>query len=315
MAINMDLYNKTPIIVSSALSEWLQKPVYLKLEMLQPSGSFKNRGLGFLCSKEQEGGAKKFISASGGNAGLAVAYSGRKLGIPVTVIIPKSTPTFMKAKIERERAQVIVYGNDLDEAIDFAKKRAQETESVFIHPYNHPLIWQGHQSIISEIVEFGKKPDLIILSVGGGGLLIGVLQGLHEVGWQNIPVMAVGTTGASALATSIKEDRVVTLPKIQTIATSLGLKQVAQEAFLWTKKHKVIPYVATDKEAVLASLKFLDDEQFLLEPACSASLVPLYKKDPELSSYNTILVIVCGGKVINYPLLEKWKNEFEITYP
>ncbi len=303
------LYINTPLIPSRPLSQHLGKEVLLKMELLQPSGSFKNRGIGHYCLKAARDGIRNFVSASGGNAGLAVAYSGRELGIPVTVVIPETTPSFMKAKITAEGAEVIVHGKNLNEATLFAQKLVEEKSGLFISPYDHPAIWDGHASIVHEIARTGKKPGAIILSVGGGGLLCGVVQGLHEVGWKDVPVITVETEGAASFAASMREDRLVTLDSISTVATSLGLRRVTDQAFHYSKTHAIHPFVVSDKEAVDAAFRFMDEQKYMLEPACAVCLVPIYKKEPLLQQFSSIHVILCGGNVVTLELLQKWKNE------
>lgn len=303
------LYINTPLIASRTLSQHLGSEVMLKVELLQPSGSFKNRGIGHYCLKAARDGIRAFISASGGNAGLAVAYSGRELGIPVTVVIPETTPSFMREKIMAEGATVIVHGANLNDASLFAKNLAEQKNGLFISPFDHPAIWEGHASLVHEIARAGKKPGAMILSVGGGGLLCGVVQGLHEVGWKDVPVITVETEGAASFAKSMEEDRLVTLDTIKTVATSLGLKRVTDQAFRYAKKHPIHPFVVSDKEAIDASLRFLDDHKLLLEPACAVCLVPIYKKEPFLQQFGSIHVVLCGGNVITLELLQKWKAE------
>lgn len=303
------LYINTPLIASRPLSQYLGAEVMLKVELLQPSGSFKNRGIGHYCLKAARDGIRYFVSASGGNAGLAVAYSGRELGIPVTVVIPETTPAFMKAKIAAEGAEVRVEGKNLNEASLFAKNLAEEKNGLFISPYDHPAIWEGHASLVHEIARTGKKPGAIILSVGGGGLLCGVVQGLHEVGWKDVPVITVETEGAASFAKSMEEDQLVTLDAITTVATSLGLKRVTDQAFHYSKKHKIHPFVVSDQEAVSAAFRFMDDHKLMLEPACAVCLVPIYRKDALLQQFSSIHVVLCGGNVVTLELLQKWKNE------
>lgn len=303
------LYINTPLIVSKPLSTHLGREVMLKVELLQPSGSFKNRGIGHYCLKAARDGIRYFVSASGGNAGLAVAYSGRELGIPVTVVIPKTTPLFMREKIMAEGAEVVIHGENLNEAATYAKQLAADKAGLFISPYDHPAIWEGHASLVHEIARTGKKPGAMILSVGGGGLLCGVIQGLHEVGWKDVPVFTVETEGAASFAKSVEKNQIVTLDGINTVATSLGLRRVTDQAFHYTKTHRIHPFVVSDKEAVDAAFRFLDHHKFMLEPACAVCLVPIYRKDPLLQPFSSIHVVLCGGNVVTLELLQKWRNE------
>jgi L-serine/L-threonine ammonia-lyase len=106
----MPLHIETPVLQSRPLSLLSRKSVWLKLEALQPSGSFKLRGIGAVCEQHARQGKERFISSSGGNAGIAVAYAGRQLSIPVTVVVPETTTKVAKRLIEQEGASVIVHG-------------------------------------------------------------------------------------------------------------------------------------------------------------------------------------------------------------
>lgn len=307
------LHIKTPLLESLELSEICKSQVYLKMEALQPSGSFKNRGIGLICSHyAQNEKARSFVSSSGGNAGLAVAYSGRMLKIPVKVIIPNSTPLFMVQKIQKEGAEVIIHGKDWNAADNLARELAEEPGSFYISPFDHPLIWKGHASIIQEIKESPFKPDAVILAVGGGGLLCGVVQGLHDVGWNDTPVFTAETEGAASFAKSVKAGKLITLDSINTLATSLGAKTVAKKALEWSKVHPIFPQIVSDKEAVEASLQFADHHRILVEPACGAALSLIYTNKINPQIYKKILVIVCGGCGVTRSHMEEWKTKVEI---
>lgn len=111
-----DLAYSYPLIESRPLSLAAGRNVWLKLEALQPCGSFKLRGVGHACEVHHARGARHFVSSSGGNAGLAVAYAGRKLGVPVTVVVPETTTERAKELLRLEDAQVVVHGSSSQEA-------------------------------------------------------------------------------------------------------------------------------------------------------------------------------------------------------
>ena len=238
------LHIETPLIESVALSQRVEGNVYLKMEALQPSGSFKLRGIGHACQKYLSEGAKEFICSSGGNAGIAVAYSGRKLGVPVTVIVPKTTSQRSIEMIKQEKAKVIVRGETWQEAHDFALELSVEN-SVYIHPFDNPLLWSGHATLIDEVRKSKLLPDVVILSVGGGGLLCGIIEGLQRNDMANIPILAVETIGADSLSKSLKAGRHLEIEDIKSIATSLGAKKVAKAAYESCYKHKVVSHVQT----------------------------------------------------------------------
>lgn len=300
----------TPLIHSHALSAMSGRNIYLKCEMLQPSGSFKDRGIGALCLHYANEKVPGFISSSGGNAGLAVAYASQVLNIPATVIVPETTPAIMVKKLEAEKALVIVEGENWDAADAKARELASQEGYAYIPPFDNPIIWQGYMPIIEELKEQTIKPDAIVVSVGGGGLYSGLVQGLHAKGWEDVVMITAETIGAASLATAVKEKKRIRLESINTIATTLGAKQICQRAFDWTQKHPTYPQTVTDKEAVSACLNFANDHRFLVEPACGAALAVVYEKREILQQYNNVVVILCGGSGVNLPLLEKWKKEF-----
>ena len=163
-----NLYIETPTLLSEPLSEGLGKPVWLKLENLQPSGSFKLRGVAVLCQHEVAAGARGLVSSSGGNAGIAVAYVGRKLSIPVRVVVPESTTAQARESILAQGAQLTVHGASWYEANAYAEASLAADEA-FIHPFDHPLLWQGHSTMIDEIARDGIKPGAVrCLSAAAG---------------------------------------------------------------------------------------------------------------------------------------------------
>jgi len=301
------LHIETPLVESAALSALSGKTVWLKMEATQPPGSFKIRGIGLACREYARRGATRFISSSGGNAGMAVAYAGRHLRVPVTVVVPQTTSEHAKALIRQYDAEVIVHGASWQEANALAQSMIG-THDAFLHPFDDPLLWQGHSSMIDEVVRSGVTPDAVVLSVGGGGLLCGVIEGLRRNGWGEVPVVAVETVGADSLAQSRAAGHRMTLPAITSIATSLGARQVCAQAFQWCARHPVKSAVVSDQASVHACRRFLDDHRLLVEPACGASLSLVYDRSTALDAFDIILVIVCGGSTATMEQLQAWSD-------
>ena len=173
----MPLHIQTPLLESLPLSLASGRCIWLKLEALQPPGSFKIRGIGAACEEYQRRGARRFISSSGGNAGIAVAYAGRCLSVPVIVVVPETTTERAKELIGQQGAQVVVHGASWQEANGLAQSLVTGTDA-FLHPFDDPLLWQGHATLVDEVAQAELKPDAVVLSVGGGGLLSGVVEGI-----------------------------------------------------------------------------------------------------------------------------------------
>ncbi|MFZ6028704.1 MAG: pyridoxal-phosphate dependent enzyme [Chloroflexota bacterium] len=308
MKTSPPLHIHTPLIESYPLSQALAKQVFLKMENLQPAGSFKLRGIGFLCQQGYEQGVKHFVSSSGGNAGYAAAYAGRKLNIPTTVFVPKTTSAMLQCYIKTQGADVRIVGEVWDETHEAALNFAQKANALYISPFDHPLIWEGHATLVDEIVEEIGKPDAIILSVGGGGLFCGVMQGLIQHHLTDIPIVAVETEGTASLAASLKANQLVTLRQVTGVAKSLGAKKVARQAFDWASQYAVHSIVVSDAQAIDACIRFAGDHRSLVEPACGASLSIAYQGHPFLEGARRIVIIVCGGIGASLELMQEWKN-------
>lgn len=294
----MPLHLPTPLIPSDAWSTPQQR-VWLKLECLQPSGSFKLRGIGHACEVHAARGARRLLSSSGGNAGLAVAYAGRALGLPVTVVVPETTRERARTLIRQLGAELVVHGASWMEANAHLLQLRQPTDA-FIHPFDDPLLWEGHATMVAEAASQGPRPDAVVLSVGGGGLMCGVLQGMHAAGWGDVPLVAVETLGAASLHAAVAAGRLVTLDAITSIATSLGARQVCEQALAWTQRHPVHCSTVSDGQAVQTCLALADAHRLIVEPACGAALAAVRQGAGPLKNAAQVLVIVCGGVTTTY---------------
>lgn len=300
----MTLHIQTPLIESRPLSLAAGRTVWLKLDALQPCGSFKLRGVGHACEVHHARGAKHFVSSSGGNAGLAVAYAGRKLGVSVTVVVPETTTERAKELLQLENAKVVVHGSSWQEANELAQTLVGPNDA-FVHPFDDPLLWAGHASLVDEVAEAGIKPDAVVLSVGGGGLLSGIVEGLQRNSWDDVPVLAVETEGAASLHAAMQAGHSIALDGITSVATSLGAKRVAEQALRCAQRHPVISHLVSDREALAACERFLLDHRMLVEPACGAALAAAYNPTA-LGSFNTVLVVVCGGATATLEQIRAW---------
>lgn len=306
----MPLHIETPLVESHLLSLSAGRAVWLKLDALQAPGSFKIRGIGLACEEYLRRGARRFVSSSGGNAGLAVAYAGRKLATPVTVVVPETSSARARELLQLEQAELIVHGASWQEANAFALSMVGPTDA-FLHPFDDPLLWRGHATLVDEVLASGVKPDAVVLSVGGGGLLCGVVEGLHRNGWGHVPIVAVETWGAASFHQALKVGAVVELEKITSIATSLGAKRVCERAFQCSLEHTIKSVVVSDRSALSACRRFLADHRLLVEPACGASLALAYERAPELTPFNTVLFVVCGGATATIEQIQQWSASLD----
>ncbi|XP_067083875.1 L-serine dehydratase/L-threonine deaminase-like [Osmerus mordax] len=317
------LHVATPARESLPLTKLAGTSVYLKLDSSQPTGSFKIRGIGHLCKTWAERGCERFVCCSGGNAGMAAAYSARKLGVPATIVVPSVTPNATVDRLKDEGANVIIHGKALNESIEYGQQLVANNPAwIFISPFDDPLIWEGHTSLVEELEsQLQVKPGAVVLSVGGGGLLNGVVEGLRRAGWEDVPIVAMETVGAHSLNAAMKAGKLVTLPEITSIATTLGLTRVSAQTLKLVGEHKVFSELVTDQEAVKAVERFVDDEKILVEPACGAALAAVYcdivgrlQKEGKLAKdLGPVVVVVCGGNNISIEQLWRLKKQLGMS--
>lgn len=179
-------------------------------------------------------------------------------------------------------------------------------QDAFLHPFDDPLLWQGHAGMIDEVASAGLKPDAVVLSVGGGGLLAGVAEGLQRNGWDDVAIVAVETQGAASLAAAVAAREHVALPAVSSIATSLAARQVCAQAYAISQTRRLHSVVVSDRAAVDACQRFISDQRLVVELACGAALAAVYGKAPELAPYRNVLVIVCGGVTATTQQLDHW---------
>ncbi|MEM7165700.1 MAG: pyridoxal-phosphate dependent enzyme [Planctomycetota bacterium] len=308
------LHLETPLIESRPFAAILGKPVWLKLECLQPVGSFKARGMGAACEQAHAAGAQRIVSSSGGNAGYAVARAARLLGLDATIIVPRNSSQRSRELIASESATLLEHGASWDDAHAHALELARNDPGArYVHPFDDPVVWRGHATLVEELGRQGPKPDALVVSVGGGGLLIGILEGLAAAGWGDVPILAVETTGAASYAQAIAAGELVTLDRIDSLAVTLGARTVAPAALDWYRRHPITPWTVSDSDAVLACERFADDHRLLVEPACGAALATLYDDAEPLRAASSVHVIACGGAGVDRALLQQWRARVDST--
>jgi L-serine/L-threonine ammonia-lyase len=305
LPIGLPLHIRTPLIPSPPLGRILKRPVYLKLENTQPTASFKLRGIARLCASAAAAGATTIVSSSGGNAGLAAAYAARKLGLRAQVVVPRPTPASMLALIEAEGAEVILHGEAWPQADERAQAIVSREGATYVHPFDHPDIWDGHSTLIDEIADEIEPPGCVVVSVSGGGLLAGVLDGIGRNGWADTHVVAAQAAGSAALSAAIAAGRPVALERADTVARTLRATKIAQGTFDRLSGRDVRPLAVTDAAALRACRRFLDDHRMLVEPACGVALAAVYDRAPAVLAAGSVVVVVCGGAGITIAELDE----------
>ncbi|MCL4106222.1 UNVERIFIED_CONTAM: hypothetical protein GTU68_061064 [Idotea baltica] len=269
------------------------------MDCQQSTGSFKIRGMECLVRTHLEAGNNQFIASSGGNAGYSLAYAARIHGGKVTVVVPSTTSPRMQKMIADQGAEVIVHGNAWNDADTLARQIADDQDAVYVSPFDDPLLWEGHTSLIDEVIYSLKLkkqpfPSKVVVAVGGGGLLCGVMAGLAKHGLlEQTQVIAAETEGAASFHAAVCADERVTISEITSVATSLGARQVAEQAWHWhLNRKKIISFVCSDDDAVQACMDFKQDYGDVVEPACGAALASF---GPNGILETDALIVACGG--------------------
>jgi L-serine/L-threonine ammonia-lyase len=302
----MPLHVRTPLVLHPALST-AERRVWLKLENLQPSGSFKTRGIGRLCELAKAEGKTRLVAPSGGNAGIAAAYAGRQLGMPVEVIVPETTGADTRRRIAALGAQVTVHGKVWDEANALALERATGGDAQYIPAFDHPAVWEGHSTLIDELVEQLPDFDALVCSVGGGGLLAGMMIGLERHGRADCKLVAAETEGAASFRAALDAGKPVKIAAITSIAKTLGALQVAAWPVEAAARFPLASVVLSDAASLDGVVRYADDMRQLVEPACGVSLAVAYGNHPALAGACDVVIVVCGGTAVDTAQVEAWR--------
>jgi threonine dehydratase len=276
-----------------------------KLEFLQRTGSFKPRGaFNAALQLSEEERSRGVVAMSGGNHGLAVAYVGKTLGIPTTVVMPKTTPPFVVERARADGARV-----ELTETIAAAFARVDELVCdglVLLHPFDDARVIAGQGSIGLEMLE--QMPDLgtVVVSIGGGGLLAGIASTLKRLK-PNVKVFGVETKGADAMHHALEAGKPVMLDAITSIARTLGAPAVTQLTLDGVRQYVDGVVVVDDRDAVAAIIQLQEKLGVLVEPAASctyaALTLGLVPKSEET------LLLLCGSNV-RLDEVVAWRQQF-----
>jgi threonine dehydratase len=289
----------TPLTRSVFLSDLCGGDVFLKLENLQVTNSFKIRGafnkLLNLSRKEKELG---IITASAGNHGQAVAYAAKKLGFPARVVVPKTTPHVKVNGIKKYGADLVLFGDNYDEAERHAKDLAKKDGCAYISPYDDKLIIAGHGTAGLEIVEALSNVDAVVVPVGGGGLISGVSIAVKSIK-QNVEVIGVQSEASPVMYESLKAGKIVNPPKTKTIAEGLS-GGIEQGSLTFEIARKCIDKMLLVKEATIRHAVYLlwTREKQVVEGSGAAAIAPILE-DNTLFKGKTVACVITGGNIDN----------------
>jgi len=285
---------RTPCLRSDRLSELLGADITLKLETLQHSSSFKDRGaLVKLASLSAAERARGVIAMSAGNHAQGVAYHATRLGIPATIVMPRLTPFVKVEKTTQFGAQVVLEGDTVDEAADYAQKLAARRDLVFIHPYDDPAIIAGQGTIGLEMLADVPDLDVLVVPIGGGGLIAGVATAAKALAPE---IEIVGVQAAACPSMYRRRAGLPEAPLRPTIAEGIAVKRPG-ELTLPVVKALVGDILLVEEDAIEeAILTLLEVEKLVVEGAGAAGLAALMAERARFAG-RRVGLILCGGNI------------------
>lgn len=288
---------ETPCPQSIPLSQATGMQIFCKLEYLQRTGSFKERGarnaLNLLSPEQKQRGV---IAASAGNHALGLAYHAQLLGIPITVVMPQFAPLTKVANCRRLGADVILHGNDISEAREHAEEIIADRGLAYINGYDDPHIITGQGTMALEIAEQVPGLDAIIVPIGGAGLIAGVALAMKALKPQ-VRVIGVEPERAASFTAAIKSGKPVPVPMLPTVADGLAVPKVGEECFEIARRLVDKVLLVREHDLAVAILRLLELEKAVVEGAGAAPLAAcLAGLLPELQG-KTVVLPLCGGNI------------------
>lgn len=287
----------TPTPISILSCPKIDTHVYLKLDMLQRTGSFKERGaLNALLKIQETTQCKRVIGASAGNHAQAVSYHGSKLGFEVSMIMPEQTPLNKVLSTQKWGAKVELSGETVDQGIAVARQRAKDEKIEFIHAFDDPHIIAGQGVMGLEVLDAIGDMDYFIVPVGGGGYIAGTAMAVKQVN-PKIKVIGVQTESYPQVMHAFKNQTFESKPLVSTIADGIAVKGIGEHT-LPLMKHFVDDVVlVSDEDIADAILYLLQNRKILAEGAGAAGFAALLSEKIKIPKGKKVCTPICGGNI------------------
>ena len=293
----------SPCARSETFSEATGNTVFLKLDNLQRTGAFKERGalnkLLCLTDKERKAGV---IAASAGNHAQGVAYHAGKRGIRAQICMPLTTPLIKVSATKAYGAEVILHGANYDEACEEAIRRSKSDGLTFVHPFDDDVVIAGQGSLGLEILQQHPDIEAVIVPIGGGGLIGGISCAIKESN-PKVQVFGVQPSRLPSMKVALAEGKPVTIPAATTIADGIAVRRTGVRTLELVKKYVDDVVTVDDEEIANAILLLLEHEKTLAEGAGAAAIAALLNRKLQLTGKRVAVVI--GGGNIDVTLLSR----------
>jgi threonine dehydratase len=286
----------SPFPYSETISRMTGNRVFCKLENLQMTGSFKERGaLNRLLTLTGAEAQRGVIAASAGNHGMAVAFHSQRLKIASAIVMPVFAPLIKVTRVRQYGGQSILHGNDYDEALAEAQRLSQERGLTFVSAFNDPWIVAGQGTIGLELYEQNPDLEAVIVPVGGGGLIAGIALALKTLK-PGIRIIGVQSEAVPSMKTALTNGAPTRVPPAMTIADGIAVRQVGETPFALVKEFVDDIVTVSEAEIAKAVLVLLEIEKTVAEGAAAVPLAALLNQKISLSGKNVGLII-SGGNI------------------
>jgi threonine dehydratase len=286
----------SPFPYSETISRMTGSRVFFKLENLQMTGSFKERGaLNRLLTLSSQEAQRGVIAASAGNHGMAVAFHSRRLGIAATIVMPCHAPLIKVSSVRRFGAQAVLSGEDYAAAFQDAQRIATERALTYIHAFNHPMIIAGQGTIGLELYEQNPDLDAVLIPVGGGGLIAGMALALKTLK-PSLRIIGVQAEAIPAMKLSLEQGQIARVPAAATIADGIAVRAPGDETFPMVQRFVDEVVSVSEGEIANAVLMLLEIEKTVAEGAAAVPLAALVNGKVTLTGKN-IGLLISGGNI------------------
>ncbi len=287
----------TPCPVSLTLSKLCGCHTYFKLENLQMTGSFKERGaLNRLLQLSDEEKRAGVVAASAGNHAQGVAYHATRLGIRSVIVMPKQTPLIKVSNTRDLGGEVILHGANYDEALAHARELSREHGFTFVHAFDDDAVIAGQGTIGLELLEEETKFDAVIVPIGGGGLISGLAVAMKTL-QPDIRIIGVEPEHAASMRAALLAGQPTEIAIEPTIADGLAVKRAGTHT-LEVIQHYVDEVVSVSEEEIASAiLKLLEIEKTVVEGAGAASLAAVLFHKISGLDWKNVAILVCGGNI------------------
>lgn len=286
----------SPCRRSKLLSEQYGGEIYLKLDNLQVTGSFKERGAAnrlLLLSDEER--ARGVIAASAGNHAQALAYHGTRLGIDAKIFMPEGTPLVKVTRTRRFGAEVVLRGENYDASYAAAREAWKQEGRVFVHPFDDPAVIAGQGTLGLELIDQLPELDTVLIPVGGGGLAAGTALAIKTMRPQ-VKVIGVEPATIPSLTRALQTGHPVEVPEGQTLADGIAVRRVGEHTCALLRSYCDEVVTVTEDDLASAILVLLEQEKTLAEAAGAAGLAAILGGRVPTSGRRTV-VVVSGGNI------------------